>query len=83
MRIILLEALLVSFLAGVLGYGAGMGVAKLTLPFMAEGKQALLVWDWFIAGGAIALAVVVGLLASLYPAVQASRMDPTEALRSL
>jgi putative ABC transport system permease protein len=83
MRIILLEALLVSLLAGVLGYGAGMGVAKMALPFMAEGKQALLVWDWFIAGGAIALAVVVGLLASLYPAVQASRMDPTEALRSL
>lgn len=83
MRIILLEAALVSFLAGLLGYASGMGAAKLALPLMAESGKALLVWDMSVAFGSIGLAVVVGLLASLYPAVQASRMDPTEALRAL
>jgi len=83
MRIILLEAFLVSLLAGVLGYAAGMGGAKFTLPFMAEAKDAVLVWDMTVMFGAVALSLVVGILASLYPALQASRMDPTEALRAL
>jgi putative ABC transport system permease protein len=82
-RIILLEALLVSLLAGVLGYACGMGAAKLALPVMAEGKNALLVWDTTVLFGSIALSVVVGILAGLYPALHASRMDPTEALRAL
>jgi len=83
MRIILLEALLVSLLAGLVGFASGMGAARLALPFMAEGKNALLVWDMSVTFGSIGLAVVVGLLASLYPALHASRMDPTEALRAL
>ena len=82
-RIILLEAALVSLLAGVLGYAAGMGGAKLTLPFMAETKDAALVWDMAVMAGSIALSLVVGMVASLYPALHASRMDPTEALRAL
>jgi putative ABC transport system permease protein len=83
MRIILLEAVLVSLLAGLLGYASGMGAAKLALPFMAEGKNALLVWDTAVTFGSIALSLVVGVLASLYPALHASKMDPTEALRAL
>ena len=72
MRIILLEAALVSLLAGMLGFAAGMGGAKLAL-----------LWDGWIAGGSVGLALVLGLLASLYPALHASKMDPTEALRAL
>lgn len=83
MRIILLEAALVSLLAGLLGYAAGMGGAKLALPFMAETKNAHLVWDSTIAFGSVALAMLLGVLASLYPALHASKMDPTEALRAL
>ncbi|HIJ96433.1 MAG TPA: ABC transporter permease [Desulfuromonadales bacterium] len=83
MRIILLEAALVSLLAGFLGYAVGMGSAKLALPFMAESKNAHLIWDTSVACGSIGLAVAVGLLASLYPALHASKLDPTEALRAL
>jgi len=83
MRIILLEAALVSLLAGFLGYAVGMGGAKLALPFMAESKNAVLAWDTTIAFGSIGLALTLGLLASLYPALHASKMDPTEALRAL
>lgn len=83
MRIILLEAALVSLLAGFLGYAFGMGGAKLALPFMAESKDAHLIWDTTVAFGSIGLALTLGLLASLYPALHASKMDPTEALRAL
>ncbi|MDD2736406.1 MAG: ABC transporter permease [Desulfuromonadaceae bacterium] len=83
MQIILLEAALVSLLAGFLGYAAGMGGAKLALPFMAESKNVHLIWDGWIAGGSISLALLLGVLASIYPALHASKMDPTEALRAL
>ncbi|MDA8412913.1 MAG: ABC transporter permease [Desulfobacteraceae bacterium] len=83
MRIILLEAALVSLLAGFLGYAVGMGGAKLALPFMAESKNVHLIWDSTVAFGSIGLALTLGLLASLYPALHASKMDPTEALRAL
>ena len=83
MRIILLEAALVSLLAGFLGYAIGMGGAKVALPFMAESKNAHLIWDSTVAFGSIGLALTLGLLASLYPALHASKMDPTEALRAL
>jgi len=83
MRIILFEAALVSLLAGFLGYAVGMGGARLALPFMAESKNAHLIWDSMVAFGSIGLALALGLLASLYPALHASKMDPTEALRAL
>lgn len=83
MRIILLEAALVSLLAGFLGYAVGMGGARLALPFMAESTKVLLVWDATVAVGSVSLALVLGILASLYPALHASKMDPTEALRAL
>jgi putative ABC transport system permease protein len=83
MRIILLEAAVVGLLAGFLGYGAGMGGARLALPFMAEGKQVALVWDSLVAFGSLGLSLTLALAASLYPALHASKMDPTEALRAL
>jgi putative ABC transport system permease protein len=82
-RIILLEAVIVGVVAGFLGYAAGMGGAKLALPFMAEGKQVQLVWDSTIAFGSVALSMTLAILGSLYPALHASNLDPTEALRAL
>jgi len=83
MKIILLEAALVSLLAGILGYAFGMGGAKLALPFMAESKNIHLIWDTGVAFGSIGLSLTLGILASIYPALHASKMDPTEALRAL
>ncbi len=83
MRIILVEAALVSLVAGFIGYGAGMGGARLALPFMAEAKDAKLLWDVWVAGGSLGLSLTLGILASLYPALHAAKMDPTEALRAL
>ena len=82
-RIILLEAGIISALAGVLGYLAGLGAAKITLPFFADSGHMAMNFNPVIAGGALGLAVFLGLLASIYPAVLAARMDPNEALRAL
>lgn len=80
--LIMMEASWVGLLAGVLGYFGGMGATRLILPLLAE-EHPHLVWNPLLAAGAIALALVVGMAASYYPALHASRLDPTEALRAL
>jgi len=88
MKIILLEAGIVSVLAGVLGYLIGIGATKITLLFFSgEGAHAghgvAVPFDPWLAGAALALAIVLGLAASVYPARVAARLDPCEALRAL
>lgn len=82
MYIILGEAALVSLLGGVLGWLLGMGTAILLAPRLA-GTTMGVSWDPWLALGAVGGALLVGLLASLYPARSAARMDPTAALRVL
>jgi len=80
--LILIEAAAASLLAGVLGYLAGMGVSYALLPLLGGGGVSVS-WAPSLAGGAIGLAVVIGAMGSLYPALHASRLDPTVALRAL
>lgn len=82
MRIILLEAFLVSLAAGVVGYAVGVGVTRFLLMLLTDQVPHFSL-DPLVAAGAIFLAVTLGLVASLYPAMAASRMDPSEALRTL
>jgi putative ABC transport system permease protein len=82
MKIILLEAFVVSLIAGVVGYLTGIGITRVLLTFLSEQMPRFFL-DPTIAAGAIFLAIIIGLVASLYPAMTASRMDPSEALRTL
>jgi putative ABC transport system permease protein len=84
MRIIFLEAGIIACAAGVLGYGIGMGAAKMLAPYFMEGHHPVAVaFDPFVAGLALFASIGLGLLATVYPAMLASRLDPNEALRAL
>jgi putative ABC transport system permease protein len=83
MRIILMEAAIISGLAGILGYVLGFSATKLLIPFFTEGHGAHVPFDPLLATGAFLLSLLVGLAASAYPAFTASRLDPNEALRAL
>ena len=80
-RLILIEAVVASTIAGVLGYAAGMAVTAAVLPLVAHGAE--VAWAPLLGLAAVVLAVAIGGLASLYPALRAGKMDPTEALRAL
>jgi putative ABC transport system permease protein len=81
-RLILIEAAVASVVAGVLGYLVGMGLSSALLPLLA-GDGVTVAWTPSLAVAAVAVAVLVGGLGSLYPALHASRLDPTVALRAL
>ena len=80
-RLILIEAVVAGAVAGVLGYVAGMGVTYLVLPLVAQSAE--VAWAPLLGLTAVVLAVAIGALASLYPALHAGKLDPTEALRAL
>jgi putative ABC transport system permease protein len=83
MRIVFLEAGIVSGLAGILGYLLGIGGAYVGLRLFSGSSTPTIPIDIEMFFGAILMAIVVGLVASAYPAFMAARLDPNEALRSL
>lgn len=85
-KVILMEAGMVSILAGILGYSMGVGLARLAIPIFSQAHGhhgAGLSLQPEVAVGSVAFSLALGLLASLYPALAASRLDPNEALRIL
>ncbi|MHB8846482.1 MAG: ABC transporter permease [Nitrospirota bacterium] len=82
-QVLLIEAFFVSLLAGVVGYAVGSLSPRFIAPYLMSAYNLTFVFDPAMAGSAIAASVFVGLLASIYPAVRAGRLDPIEALRTL
>ncbi|HEY90191.1 MAG TPA: FtsX-like permease family protein [Thermoflexia bacterium] len=73
----LMEAVILSFLGGLLGIGLGLGLAALV--------NLTGIFSPVVTGGSITLAVgfslVIGLFFGIYPANQAAKLNPIEALR--
>jgi len=82
-RIIFLEALIIGLIAGMAGYVFGVGVSQIIGPMITGTKGVKIFIDPLLAIGAVFLSAFIGILSSVYPALHASKMDPTEALRAL
>ena len=83
MKIIFIEAFLISAMAGLLGYAAGFGGTWVIFRFFMENSTAGVPLSTALFGGSLALSIIIGMLASAYPALMAARLDPNEALHSL
>jgi putative ABC transport system permease protein len=83
MWIIFLEAGIVSVFAGILGYLLGILGTHICLRLFSESTAPTIPVSVELAGSALIIAIVMGLVSSTYPAFVAARLDPNEALRSL
>ena len=76
-RQFLLEAIIISLLGALFGILLGVTVGNLFSFVLKTGF--VVPWNWIIYG--IAICTIVGLLAGLYPALKAGKLNPIEALR--
>jgi putative ABC transport system permease protein len=76
-RQFVIEAIMISFVGGVIGIVFGFGMSRL-IAWLAG-------WSTIVTAGSILLAFLVsasvGLIFGIYPAVQAAQLDPVEAIR--
>lgn len=73
----LLEAMIISVLGAIFGIFLGILVGNIFSVVLSTGF--VVPWNWVFYG--IAICSIVGLLAGLYPALKAGRLNPIEALR--
>ena len=82
-RIIFLEALIIGVIAGMVGYLLGLVATQVIGPLITGVPSTRWVIDPWLILGVLFLSAALGILSSIYPAIQASKMDPTTALRAL
>ncbi|MFC1535180.1 ABC transporter permease, partial [Thermodesulfobacteriota bacterium] len=82
-RMVLFEAGIISAVAGLLGYIVGLVITKTAIPFFTESIGVKVPFDPALAGAVLMFSILLGLFASIYPALLASNLDPNEALRTL
>ena len=82
-KVVLIEAGIVSGLAGIMGYLMGLGATHVGLRFFTESPSAHVPMSLELAAGAFVSAILIGLISSIYPAILAARLDPQDALRAL
>ncbi|HMZ46881.1 MAG TPA: ABC transporter permease [Chitinophagaceae bacterium] len=73
----LMESMIISLMGAAFGIVLGVLIGNIFAAFLKTGF--IIPWNWVFAG--VLICTVVGLLAGLYPAQKASKLNPIDALR--
>lgn len=73
----LLESILISFMGSLVGLGIGIGLSQIG-GIVFDKNVPISIWTVVIS---FSVAVIVGVLSGLFPAVKAMKLDPIDALR--
>jgi putative ABC transport system permease protein len=76
-----IEALVVTTIGGAIGVLAGVGAIEIARAFTIGGSDTKYLVTPFWVGAGLIISAGTGLVAGVYPAWRASRLDPIEALR--
>lgn len=80
-RLFMYEAGVLGVLGGIVGFALGVVSAKVLAPWLIPGVEVVILW-WYLPI-AIVVATVIGMVATIYPALFASRLKVAEAFRAL
>jgi hypothetical protein len=87
MQIFFFEASLIGLAGGIAGVLSGWGIDRIANYLVNKHVVKQAPWieffsiPWYLAASAIAFAVFISLIAAIYPAMRAARVDPIKALR--
>lgn len=79
--LILQEALWLGLLGACLGGLVALGLSSLIVNAPMIGEALIPIWTWDVFARALLIALSLGVLGGLYPAIRATRLQPVEALR--
>lgn len=82
-KIFLIESGMLGMVGGLIGIGIGYGVAKIVEIVVTASGNTILQADmtFMLFFGTLAFSFFIGALSGLLPSIQASKLEPTEALR--
>ena len=81
--IILTESSILSLIAAVIGVLGGIIITSIVLPKMAEMETSTWHVEYLLAVIVFFSTILISLLATIYPAYKASRVDPVATLNSI
>jgi putative ABC transport system permease protein len=79
-KMIIFEGIIISLIGGIMGYIVGTLIAQIGGPYLS-GMDIVVPWRISFLAFSIILAVIIGVISSIYPAYQAANQDPVDALR--
>ncbi|HSS94766.1 MAG TPA: ABC transporter permease [Candidatus Dormibacteraeota bacterium] len=82
MREVVVEATLIGFVGGAIGFGLGAGVALLLNALTPASQPVLFLVTPGLAAVSLGFATLLGAVAGVIPAFRAARLDPVTALRA-
>ncbi len=83
MGVVVLESGLLSLLGGIIGMVIGIAVASAAGKIIASAGYAAFspLVTWQLVSGALLFSLIIGIVAGIFPAYQASKLKPVDALR--